>query len=1083
MSIRSSGSSLEHNQPEAYFEEPIEDPSQYNIYYENGQDKNVSFEDTIKQKSTLRKYLLALYPDWILEHRDWISFKTILPTFFQVWATVFILVVNKAALWMGRAPFILQIFGFVLSSGGLSVSINTILALVCMVYVCYAWLIATICFAITAKIRGWPTKQSIAEQLIAEGTCSASNISQCLRNELFTGRFLETRCTVIWILGLIVGIVSFGLPLKYHPMARQPYVCGSINLTINVCYGVFFPFFDPMAIGLTLFKPMAFAFAMKILVSCLIFPFTSNYKYLKGATGVFKEISKVCEKNARFVSTMKPSLDSFKSFKDFQSDVHQLRVKLPPLDVFISSCRFEISFGRFDAGDVAEIRSIVKPLMTTLTGFQFFYELFDERREMAMDRYGPPSRRGSLSSESAVPHGKLSALLRHHYAKVGTYESKKSKRVIRERLQGRPEKDRIRLADLDHIADHFRQHDSEYFHDVAKLINVVVNWLEAANEFRTYSVLKWKSHVQTQRQQHESLREAREEFQKAFDKLSGIRHLHNEFADTIYGDEQRLCLVSQTSLFIFMCTDVGRQLLTFVDLLLEMDETRPTPKLITMFTRTKHDKHSWKGQDVSEEVPHSVGEKKDFRILNRDPDALDPETSVQVVFYYLLTSYRWLMNQSRLWFWIRVGILINVCACPYYVRTTASWYFDNRLIWLPIVCAISTSEYTAETVYMFISKCVYSLFGVISGCIAWYISTGKGHGNHYGYTIVTGFLYFFLCYYRHFAIHSTKVPNILTTVTPTLVLGTSWVDAVHDTSANIGYGLRVAIVRYISVVIGLAVAFLASTFPVARSSKVAVRRIMANALENSSELFCRVTTFALDRQQDPNVHIKARHDTFGDFTRRLLSSLATAKSMMGPIQYEVAITGAWPEEKYMRLHSLITDIIQLYYLLYRTINQIEDTQQWIPLIVSRAGWADSDLVADILGMVNMSAGSLNGKSPLPKITSATIAVRHLEAVSDQFGLSSISMNDRIYKDVSDEEESDLLEDEVKLGYSNLSREGQLRNRHASINYAKMLSHDGQLNVICLLLTHLIYTRIDEAVLVVKGLVGEKYDISEDLFSA
>lgn len=1075
---RSAINSIDDFQPQALVDDTEDYQNQYNIYYDIDQRPPDQSEDAIAKEPLWRAYIRSLQPDWFLKHLNYASFKVILPTFLQSWATVFVLVVDDSLYWMGSAPFLLQIFGFVLASGGLSVCINVVLALVCMVYISFSWLIVTICMAITTRIRGWPTQESVAMDLITQGICTKENLKTCLQSELFHGRYLETRCTVVWIFGLIVGMVCFGMPQNLHPMAKLPFVCGTINLTINVCYNVFVPYFDPMQIGFLIYKPMAFSMAAKILATIFAFPFTSSHKYTEGITGALAEVANICDRNARFVSTMKVSLDSFKRYKGFESDIQALRERLPKLNIFLESCRLELSFGRFDAGDVAEIRSLIKPLMTTLTGFQFFYELFDERRDIALEKFGPPLRRGSLSSENPSSHSKLAALFKRNYVKVGSYESKKSKSYVREKLLMRDPDDMITLKNLDFVAEHVKKYNAEYFSDVGKGLRAISSWLKTANEFRAYSIFRWNKHCKEQQEMHEMLQNARDEFQKSFDRLSYIRDMHKDFADSLKGDEPKLCLISQTSIFTFMCTDIGRQLLRFMELLLDMDVKRPKAALITPFTRTKHDKHRWELAEISEETPHE--EKKDYRVYHRDPDALDPESFVQCVMYYVFALYRLLLNR-RLWFWIRLAVLVNVCACPYYVRTTAFWYYKNRLIWLPIMCAISTSEYSAETVYMFMVKCLYSLFGVISGCIAWYISTGRGKGNSYGYAIVTFFLYFVLTFYRHFAVHLSPVPNILATVTPTLVLATSWVDGKGIMVASVGHGLRVAIVRCISVFIGLSVAFLASTFPVANSSKVAVRKIMARSLESSSELFCRVSNFAIERYHNPKVHIKARHDEMSDFTRDMLMLLARAKMMMGPIRYEVAITGAWPQEKYSRLHSLVTDIIQLYFLLYRTINQVEDTEKFLPSIISRAGWTDSDLVADILSVVSMSASSLMGKTSLPKVTSATISIRHMDTISNQWGLNYISVNDRIYKTVSEDEGSDEKVDWKEREKSPTPDDGIRQRKHKVIDYTKMLSHDGQLSVICLLLTHLIYHRIDEAVLTVKGLVGEKYGLSEELF--
>lgn len=1070
MTSSNSEDSLQDFQPRAMVDgEKIPDVTQFNIY--NTLASSIGLEDKIPKTPGWREYSRVFRPDWLFDHRDYASLKVILPTFFQIWVTVIFCVIPKTSHWIGNAAYLLQIIGFICSSGGLLISINVILSFVCFAYCVAAWLFAVVALAITSKIRGWPSVESIAQLLIEEGACTVENVDECMIDEFYTGRFLETRCSVIFAIALVFGTVFLGFSEGIHPLGRLVFVCGMIVLIINICYTVFFPVFLPKIVGISILKPMGLAFAMKILASILVFPFTSNFKYFQGETEVLATLRATCDKNSSFFRSMKPTLDSFAHYKELPTDIQKIRLRLPLLDVFLQSCRLECSFGRFDAGDAAEFRSKIKPLMNTIAGYEYFYLLFQERKEVASNMFMNFPRRHSLSSAIASSSNKLVAAFAHTYRKVAVFEAAKRTAMLKEKFGEDPE-ERITLADLDIISEHISERYSPYLDAISTAIGANVEWLRAANEFRTYSICNWSRHVEEQEKCHNELVSAKAEFEHAFQVLEQTEASHKNVAEEIEGDEQALCLVSQTALFLFLSKEVGKQVMSLTNFLLSIDEKRPTPKLFSFLTKTKHDKSF--NTDLLQEDPSKQGTDILQEVTQRrDPDALDPTTTMQSILVSLFRVYH-LLGNEQLWFWIKVGIFINACSLPFYCRTTAHWYYSSRLIWLPIMCGVSTAEYSAESVYLYIVKMVYSFFGVLSGLIAWYISTGLGNGNYYGYAVVTAILYFVLCYYRQFAIHLNKVPGIMVSVTPTLVLGISWVDAKYNKLVNIGMGWRVALTRFVSVVIGLSVAFLASTFPKAKSSKAAVRKALANALEQSCGLHCQVSSFAIQRLQDPNVHIHARHDKTTDEIRTLLLSLANIRAMMKPIQYEVPFTGRWPQENYERLNLLVNDVIQLYYLMYRMFNQVEDTETWIPHMINRAGWANSELSADMLSLVHMASGSLRDKTEMPKITNATTSVKHLETVRLQWGRDKVSLSERFYNEPEEIDESENNDEK-----SNLTN---MRQRGAqSINFSKLLSHDGQLNVVCLLLMHMIYKRIDEAVIVVKGLVGEKYDVNDMLF--
>lgn len=1042
------------------------DSSVYNVYHDTP--SSSPLETAEPKPNFWRKLWQFFYPDWLLGHLTIRDVKMVLQTWVQVWTTVFLCIVPKTEKWFGPACYLFQIVGFIMANGGFSSVINVTVALACCVYACCSWLVVTICSAITVHLRGWPTQEDLIQELISDGVCSVENAASCYQDEIVKGRYLETRCTVIWVFGSLFAFAFYGWTQKYHPLVRLPFVAGTLCIIIHTVTFVTYPTFIGGETNV-LIRPLLLAFAFKIVCALVVFPFTSSFAYLGAVASIHGSLAQTCEKNSRFFKSLKPSLDSFENHHQLGSDIQAIRVRLAPVEMFLISARWEVSFGRFDSGDLAEIRSRIKPLITVLAGYKYFYELIQERKDIARNVWTQDKRRGSLSSQTySSSHNKLVASFRQAYAKVGVFENEVKKNKRKNFLHMKTEESNINLHDLDVICDHMKDHYSDFHNELPKTFRAISSWLATANEFRTYSIFKWTKHKQAQQEQHENLLQARDSLKQEVEKLHHANDYIQGLANELKGEEQRLCLVSQSAILLFFCKEIGDQMLRLCEVLLDIDKFAPTPRLITIFSKARHDKKVTVNHNLFDDPVNAMRTKK--LMQRRDPDLLDPENLFQVVVVGLIRLYRKLYYSSRLWFWLWASLLLQFCCFPYYFKPSTEFYTTNRLIWLPVTCGVSIAEYTAETVYSYFLKLIYSFVGCLTGMIGWYISTGSGNGNPYGYGVVSAVVYFLVSYYRQWAVHKSKIPGIMITVTPVLVLGTSWADSRSDFASNIGVGWRPAVTRYISVVIGLSVAMLASAIPKPRSSKVAVRRIMSSLLEESSEMFCKISDFALKRLENPNVHVKVRHDEVSDKMRNLLFSLANAKAMMGYIKYETAITGAWPAETYMTLQLLVNDVIQLYYLIYQLINQIEETDEWIPIILDRAGWTDSGLVAEVLSLTSMSASALRRKTPLPKVTNANLSLKHFEVVSSQWGNSGVTFNERFYDDPEDLDPDD-------------EAVGEMRNRSGRhVNYQKLLSHDGSLNIVCLLVMHLVYKKIDEIVITVKSLVGEMYDVNSELFT-
>lgn len=1068
-------------------DDPNLDDLSPNCYYETDGKNNEATEEVESKPSYTRKILTNIKPDYILQHLDIKSLKSVFRTWIQVWAPVILLVVPATSHWLGAGAYLFQIVGFIAPSGNSPIILDTFIALICSFSTVISWLFSINAMKISNKLRGSPTIDQLALELIKEGLCTQENIQQCLVLQVYTGRYLQTNCTVIFAIALILGTMMLGLSQKIHPSFRLVFVLGMIILSINVSYNVFWPVFEPLLIGLQIVKTIWFALAFKIICSIVIFPATSSYCYFEGISGILKALKAASDNNIRFFKTMKPSDPTFSRYKFYSSAVIDIRNKITPLETLAGITKYEISYGRLGPGPIGELRAHVKNLISASSSFEYFYQLVDSRQNLSQGK-SFHDRKESVTM-SGNHHHKLFGSINETYKPVGAFENNERKALLRERLN--QESSVIKLKDLDYICDVLKPFISPYMEANVKGISLIIEWIETANKYRVNSIFVPGNHALNQVEMHNKVVDYRKQLTSIILKLEDYTIFEKYLSHKSKDEETMLSLVSQCSLMTFFLTEQARLILKTMDILLTVDEYVPKPIIHTYFTKSVFESARNIFLSLEYEVPQEGIPKfhKVQSIQLRDPDASPASNIFHLIGARFVGFYRLCLN-PELWFWFRSACLVTISAVPYFCKTTAEWYFNNRLIWLVIMTGISTSEYTGETIYVFIAKLVYSFFGCLVGMIAWYISTGSGNGNYYGFAVVTAFLYLYLCYYRHYSIHLTLLPAILYPVSTALVLGTSWVDAKYSNLANIGYGFKVAWLRFVSVLIGLCIGFLASIFPRPKSSKVAIRKILSAVLEEVGNIHCDIAAFGVQRLENKSLHIVSRHDPIIERFRLILIKLAGISKLMIPIKHEVSFTGSWPGDKYKRLQGAITDLIQLYQILHIIFDRVEEPDKWISHILQRAGWYDTELTADLFSVIHMCSGSLRSATPLPKITQATVSLKHFNVLREQWGISRYSLNERFYNvEQSDEAEDSSgnqdmekseFQSEINSSYMNRKDSNLHQSMVNNLDYSKLFGHDGNLNVVALILCHTIYQKLDEISIVIKSLVGEKYDLTNDL---
>lgn len=1068
---------LESDHDDIWETTPIEFP---NSYFESDAVKSSESEEKADGRSLnwmnalwLKCYDIA-YPRCILNYLDYESFKIVFRTWVQVWSSIVLCILPKTAAWLGNGSYIMQIVAFITPSGGTSIVINAIACLMSVLYALAGWLLSIIAMKITHAIRGYPSKEDIAQIIISSGDClmdqKSPDFDICISYQIFTGRFLQTKTTVVYIFAIIVGITGTGLTQEINRFFRTGVNMSLMVIIITCCYGVFFPYFDPYIISMAVLKPMGIALALKFITSVFVFPETSSYQYYNESIKALKDLKLTSENNIRFIKSFKPSAPNFSNFSNYKKGVIATRIPISEAEVFCSTMRFEVAYSRFDLGDTGEFRAMIKHLISVASGYEFFYSLLQERKQVAGNNFGDLRRRGSCGSRISMHHSqfgdlKILSSIQDNYKKVGEYENRIRVRSLRAKLADTQSGNRVSLNDLDYISDFIRKHFLQIIEDTHAAFTGIVDWLVDANEFRTYTRLRqrsFKNHQAKQIKNNENLISLKSRLHESLKKINDPDSLELTFKEVSLREEPYLTLISQTTLLLHFSKRYAEQILAIIEFLLLIDEKRPTPVIISYFMKTTLEKA---GAFLDNEYATDAITDDDFdeEHYARSPDYLPPTTQLNLFGLRFLKLCKLLYN-GHFWFWIRSSILVCVSATPFFCRTTAHWYYTWRLIWVVVMTALSTSETTGQTFYVFGAKLGYTFLGCFIGGVAWYISTGNGRGNYFGFGVVTAILYLYLTYYRHFSVHLSLVPQILLSVTTALVLGTTWTNEMYNSVATFHGGWKIALIRMVSVFIGLVIGLLAPLFPKPKTSKNEVRKILSKSIQEIGNFHCSITKFGFSRFENETVHIKRRHDPIILKFRKLFLKINFISELVVALKHELPLAGKWPEEHYDKLQACTNDVIQLQYILYVIMDEFRDTLM-IHVTFTRLGWSDSEFTANMFSTIHMVADSLKTRQPLPKITEATLSIKHMDSLMAQWGIQNISLNERFY-------ESKELDEDVSVAHSFLQ----------DLDFHKFFSHDGQVSIVALLLVHIIYKRLDEIMIIVKELVGEVYLVADTIFA-
>ncbi|KAG5361074.1 hypothetical protein CJU89_4180 [Yarrowia sp. B02] len=1034
------------------------------------------------------------HPWWFTEHLNWNGFVVILRDWIVSFTIIILMVVHKTGRWLGPSCYLGLVMAIVMPSGQLSIISAFVINVLLMFFIMTGWVCANIIpmrISNTYFYDRWTVKEFLVD-IVERGLCSADlgkeELMACLNEQASRGIYMKGSTSVVYAFWLAVtGCIHFYFKFK-HPVYIPGAITGMIAACVSLVASVHTPWFDAKQVGAGMMKPMGIALALNMLVAVIICPVTSSHQYMDMIKKEYMLLGSLIKFQRKFISETRPSNETeWLKFNTIEGLVLKIRGLFPVLTAMESSMPMELTITRYSLAHYQSAKITVSRLASMMSGFSMFYDSMENLRHAVQEYHKGDTQ--TLERQLSIVIGADATAdkkpkKKKDYAPVGAFETQHSMAgVLRDEWKRASVHDAegeskalsadppFSIEDLDNVMETLDRISGPVLDSVAELLDTMVSWTDACNHFRTYAYfLPWmrRKRVALQQERAAQLVEVYERYKVVRDQFIADRY-------TIFTGAESGVLVSrvlQGSLYCGYLQEILHNLDFMVDQMIDMDYKQPVPHWVTglgnyvqmskfrmsVFTGTGDAKYNNEA-----EAEQSTFSLKSTMAETRDPDALPGQHVGHTVGGFIRSFYHSLI-QTKFTVPLKGAIFVIIAALPALVKHSHHWYYSNRLYWVIVMTFLSVAELAVDNLYNIINRVLHTFYAVIIAMCAWYISTGKGHGNSYGYAVTMGIVYIPLQFYREFHPIGSPIPTIVLVITHTLVVGISWVDGQKIATYSIGVGWTVAWHRFVAVCAGILIGSVCSYVPHPYTGKKAVRKMLSSVIHETGNLFCEVSHFAAEKMRNPRIVVDAKADPIAAHINGIIMKLMGARRTTMILKYEPEMQGPWPAGVYKELIALLGEIVELYLHLYTILKRFKDPEFWLPHVLKCIGWRNQNLMSHYFAILYMTGSALERGVGLPEITPAHLLMEHVQMLDGQlYSLASAS-------------ESSGMEEPGSPGNPHAQPdiiEGAI-NEHVNVSNERLRTADGLQYISALSIANKIYDRMDRILIQVKMIVGEQY---------
>jgi len=799
-------------------------------------------------------------------------------------------------------------------------------------------------------------------QNVANSLGGSVNPDQLYKVEVFQGRFLDAKSSVMFGVFLAFGNMIFALVRLYSPSLFFFSIFGTIATDIYCSVGPLYPFANYQIINSVLIAASAYC-AMGLVCCFVFFPETVNHAYLGLLSTILGKVKAMLVSQEGLLS---PSPGDFgpgsPKVKALVGDRAVLMTMYKSLKGMTFHLQSEFSYGRWGGDDVFGLTDPLLAVVSRLNGLLSF-------AKHLCAPPSPPEAFGYMLAPETVSSD--THLLNHVFNPDVTRESALKVTLTEALPHVRAATAELRAATIEAVAS------------VQALIDTV-------NTDRLFSRSSSMGPLD------ERLDASSEKLRAALD---GFKEHGTEAILGAYGHMPRgdMPLRSLYLGYVFGATTViiGEVVLHLVQKAAETSARRRRARLWGPSSLKHFVDSVFKGRRQNEERAFCGNEQESFTDeddieepeYRPDPDSHPPTNSFQKFMHVLHHFLKWTKTTEAV-FVFRYVLITILMWLPAVFKHSAHFFYVNKGIWALIMAQTILSPYAGDQLYNYVIRLVGTALALMTALLIWYIGNGSGTGSHYGLAISYAVFIIPVMFIRLFAPAKYLPGLILGSITVTLITAYSWVDGHLPVISNPGIGWHVAWRRWTLVMIGCGASFIVMMLP-PKSGRKAVRLRTANSISALGNVYTSLMSTWItegDAGKDASFTgtnwVKAFR---GQLIAVTLQVLTGKQEMMGAA-WEGNIRGRWPHEDYTKLIEIEEDMIGVLAQLGGALWKLDT--RWRLSLLHHTVVVDPNFISDIVSVFSSVSHSLRTGEPMHTVLPQTLLDRLV--LHHQIGVASTS---------------------------------------------------------------------------------------------
>lgn len=644
-----------------------------------------------------------------LDHFNARDLKTLCRCSIAFWVASLFVLIEPTLQAFGNAAFFSCIVILILPpSGVVLVFVLGSATMILGMSLAWAWGV----IAMKAALATRPQAETLArEQLLAQqaSTISTPGYSP-LQVLIFDGFMLDTRVSVTYfcMIGLFVYLMArlrFRIP-KLALTAVFAWVVSDIFLTI----GPLIPTFNG-TIPVVLIKPAAAAVAVNLACSFLIFPESTSHAALHSMHQLVTTMEGALDLTAGFLGSY-PDTSHVEQMQALRSGIIGGWAKLEPEIGFLF---FDISFGHWNAQDIASLKEPVRRVVITSLSLLSF-EILQGRQRERVKQYRPDDASSNdLTDESKPVYGK--------------HQIMRSLNLLDAVSQ--PEVGQS-VSDSYHALSQASNEMLEACRDAFQGIAHGIHENNSRRWFRRLSADEFANMEREHLAMLERLRSEKAKFPTVANEALFASHNHLFDENGIFQDQasQRHKLVGM--FFGFNFEDrlllLASALETALEQIILLERERRTVRLWlpTGLRKLGSKFGAWVfgrsptptiGGAAVGDLPQAdkatIAELQ--QVLQREQN---PRVKRSLVSRVILGTGHWLSNDEGL-FAFRVLLATIATAVPAVCATSAGFYYREKGLWALIMAQTGTASFAAEFSFGLVARVSGTVAGGVLGMLGW----------------------------------------------------------------------------------------------------------------------------------------------------------------------------------------------------------------------------------------------------------------------------------------------------------------------------------------------------------------------------